>query len=731
LLNLPLIFSLNELIFIAAKGIIVINMDFNTLLPTLEHLNYLGYWLVLLAAFLESVAFVGAIFPGSAVVVLMGFLASRGLFHIGDLIWFATAGAILGDGLSYYLGKRGFKFFRRHAGFLLKDVYLEKGEKFFKDHGGKSVFLGRFVAGIRTVIPFVAGMVKMEARQFFFWNILSAFLWSISHLLVGYFFGEAWNVIETWSSRIGIALVLIGVGVAIIYFVRKIIIAEGNEFMALAKSIWSSIKEAIVANPEVKKFGSRHPLFFRTIKNRLDYKKFSGLPLTSLSLIFFYFFFHFVGTVRDIIAADPVVQVDVRLENLLYVFRYPLLTEIFFWITLFAQWEVIVFLTLIFSLVIWLWRQPRYLIPFWITTAAASGSTVLGKLAIHRPRPIGVAVFIEQSYSFPSGHATMVVALYGFIAYFLFRQLQGWKSRINILFFSTLIILLVGLSRLYLGAHYLSDVIGGYFLGVMWLLVGISLAEWQLYRNHKEEKCEFNFRFKVITASLLLILMVSFITFGLIYQPLLNTNLAIETTKTIDADKVLVQFSGDSALPKYSEKLDGTTQEPMSFIIIASSDAVLKNDLAQAGWQTADPVSVVSVLQLAKAALNNESYPTAPMTPSFWNTAVNDFNFEKQTADDSARSRHHARFWKTALAFKNGQSIYIGTASLDEGVKWLITHKINPDLDSEREALFNDLKNAGLVIKSVKQPFVPAQLGQNTLGDLFFTDGYLYFINLK
>ena len=86
-------------------------MDTFSFLPYLDNLGALGYWVIFLIAFFEALAFVGALMPGASLMVLAGFLSTQGYFHIGDLIWFAAIGAILGDAVSYYLGTKGTNFF--------------------------------------------------------------------------------------------------------------------------------------------------------------------------------------------------------------------------------------------------------------------------------------------------------------------------------------------------------------------------------------------------------------------------------------------------------------------------------------------------------------------------------------------------------------------------------------------------------------------------------------------
>lgn len=179
---------------------------------------------------------------------------------------------------------------------------------------------------------------------------------------------------------------------------------------------------------------------------------------------------------------------------------------------------------------------------------------------------------------------------------------------------------------------------------------------------------------------------------------------------------------------KYTETLTGQTQEPLSFVILADSDEKLIEMFSHAGWLLADKISVSSAAKLARAALLKQAYPRAPMTPSFWNSQVHDFGFEKPTRSNNVRERHHARFWKTNYTTQQGKRIYVGTASLDSNIKWGVTHKINPDIDTEREFLFKGLNSSGVVADFQKQEFIKPRLGQNFSGDLFFTDGQIYFV---
>lgn len=168
---------------------------FLSLLPSIQQWGIWGYWIFLLVAALESSTFVGIILPGSAIVVIAGLLSAQGFFDIGDMIWFVAMGAIMGDNISYYLGRHAHQFFKKENK-IFKLSHVKKGELFFQKHGNKSVFLGRFIGPIRSIVPFIAGLSQMNYWTFLFWNVTSAFIWSATTLGIGYFFGGTLNLFK-------------------------------------------------------------------------------------------------------------------------------------------------------------------------------------------------------------------------------------------------------------------------------------------------------------------------------------------------------------------------------------------------------------------------------------------------------------------------------------------------------------------------------------------------------
>lgn len=187
---------------------------FQSFLPHLQNLGVAGYWLLALVTFGESFVLTGMFVPGTVLLVIMGGLVPQGYYDFYDLAFFAVLGSIIGDATSYELGRLG----RFHADrYRFLNGYLRTGKAFFFRHGGKSVFMGRFIGPIRPIIPFVAGVSDMKRLPFYLYNFISAIGWSLGYLLLGVFFGYAWKTALAWSSA---AVAAIVIAVLTVFFIR-------------------------------------------------------------------------------------------------------------------------------------------------------------------------------------------------------------------------------------------------------------------------------------------------------------------------------------------------------------------------------------------------------------------------------------------------------------------------------------------------------------------------------
>jgi membrane-associated phospholipid phosphatase len=194
----------------------------------------------------------------------------------------------------------------------------------------------------------------------------------------------------------------------------------------------------------------------------------AGLALSSLCL------WLFAELAEDVLAGSPLTAFDLELANSLYLRATPLGTLAFRLVAVFGGTGLIVIGV---AVAIALAAQRRWpSLAIWVIALVGGGLLNLQmKELFARPRPVFVTpLHIEQHYSFPSGHAMSSIIAYGVLAYFLWRQYHNQTARLAIVVATIIVVLLIGVSRLALGVHYLSDVIGGFIAGGIWL--GVCVA---------------------------------------------------------------------------------------------------------------------------------------------------------------------------------------------------------------------------------------------------------------
>jgi undecaprenyl-diphosphatase len=181
---------------------------------------------------------------------------------------------------------------------------------------------------------------------------------------------------------------------------------------------------------------------------------------------------------EDIASNDPLASFDQMAATTVHELRTPALTTFFLIVTALSSIEAIALVSLVGAVIFGAWR--RWML-FWTWAIAAGGSVVLIlllKALFARPRPyFEQPLLLETYYSFPSGHAMEAVVLYGMLAYFAVLALRTWQTRAAVVFGTSLLILLIGFSRMYLGVHHLSDVVAGFAAGGVWLSTCMTAME--------------------------------------------------------------------------------------------------------------------------------------------------------------------------------------------------------------------------------------------------------------
>lgn len=218
------------------------------------------------------------------------------------------------------------------------------------------------------------------------------------------------------------------------------------------------------------------------MKKRLERKVFTGLPLTIFIIVFVLLLATFLGITDSIVNSSSMVKIDNTFTHYLFNLRTPALANFFYVVTSFGGQAVIIFLLLVASLYLFFKKEMAYLYALLLTFIGTEGSVFLIKIFINRDRPgQDLAFYLEKSKSFPSGHSAASMAFYGFVTYYLMHHIVKRNYRTIAVICGTLVIGLIGFSRLYLGVHFLSDVLGGFLVGGLWLVAGITFRERHFY----------------------------------------------------------------------------------------------------------------------------------------------------------------------------------------------------------------------------------------------------------
>lgn len=171
-------------------------------LETISDNFWLSFWFIFAVAIGEAVFILGLFVPSTPVLLLAGGIIAQGKLPFWEVYFAAVLGAVIGDAISYTVGfwlKDRIKTIWPFRNYL---PLIARGEVFFARHGGKSVFIGRFIPGVKAVVPGIAGMFRMDYRKFSIINVTSAFAWAAAHILPG-------MLLSAWLKSIGLSLEMV------------------------------------------------------------------------------------------------------------------------------------------------------------------------------------------------------------------------------------------------------------------------------------------------------------------------------------------------------------------------------------------------------------------------------------------------------------------------------------------------------------------------------------------
>ncbi len=427
------------------------------------------HWALFIAffiAFIESLAIVGSIIPGTVVMTAIGILAGSGVMRIDLTLIAGALGAIVGDTISYAIGYTFSTRIHQIWPFSRYPRWLKYGQDYFVHHGGKSVLLGRFIGPLRSIIPVIAGMLKMKQVPFLTANILSGIAWALVYIVPGVLVGAASSELSAEGATRLFILVLVLLG--FIWFstvaIKWLLTRANHVLRTVLHETWAWLED----NPYLS-----HITHHFTPPNE-------GNHATTAALI--------VLTLLAILTIIMVVLWFAFVDELGYLFDLPMYFffqsvrtqpfDIFFiFISCFVNFYALALLwsmLAIHAMHARSWRLLRY----WSSLGASTlfFTQALGVL-MNKVR-VYDAPLLHSTYSFPSTTLALATALFCFVSF----QMKHASLRNVAHYFRlgfSLLLILDGFALIYLGDHWATSVLISYLIGA-----AICLLHWLFYRRH-------------------------------------------------------------------------------------------------------------------------------------------------------------------------------------------------------------------------------------------------------
>ena len=431
----------------------------NTLNDLASKVGKLTYLIVGAAAFLETGAFVGLVLPGETVVLLGGAVAGQGETSVILTIGIVWACCFAGDSVSFLLGRMlGREFILRHgARVRITEERFARVEAYFSRYGGRTIVIGRFIGLVRALAPFTAGTSGMRYWNYLPFSVLGTGLWAAAYVLLGYFASRSLDAAAHAAGQgtlfFGIAIVAI---IAIVWAVRFLRKAENRARLVAAMDRRPVLRPAVALGRRLRP--QARFLWGRVTPGGLGLEFTTVLAILAVAA---YVVVAYTTTVLDHPGPTPGDQTALDVANDL---QTAWLVDVAKVVTALGSTPVIApILAIATFLLAW---QRRWIEAAVIVMAAAIifiGVAELKELT-DRPRPPDPLTGTQGS-GFPSGHGAHAV-LYPWLAVtFAIRMRPGMWGGTALLVAGFALAVLVGLSRVYLRVHYLSDVTSGWALG--------------------------------------------------------------------------------------------------------------------------------------------------------------------------------------------------------------------------------------------------------------------------
>jgi undecaprenyl-diphosphatase len=641
------------------------------------YLDYFGQhpgWaitLIFLIAFGEALLIIGLFVPSTAVLVGAGMLVGTGHLGFWEVFLATAVGAVLGDQISYWAGRLFGERLKLMWPLNRYPALVAKGEDFVRQHGGKSIAIGRFVPGVKAVVPGIVGMFGMGQIYFLVINVTSGVAWAAAHVFPGMLVGQMLAFAGELSERLLIVLlVLVGLLLVAGWLIRLTVgsMSPWIERMQLSISTWALRRQGRWWRRFGRAVSPENPGSIAIIV-------FAAVAITALLAL--------IQLVIGVVAQNTLANMDVSIFNMMQNVRNAPADELMVAITMLG--DGVVMLALVVAMIAWLlWRRAwRVAIAVGITFLAAKIFVPIMKLWLQTPRPVELYAFSEM-FGFPSGHTTTATVTFGMLAVLASRSLGRWGKSV-VYAACGIAIIAIAYSRLYLGAHWLSDVLGGFFFGaVMTAAFGIAIETIPPRR--------------IMPAGLTIASLLVFFAVGLVHIDrsfAANVERYAEQNPITQYDLAQWQSGGWAKLPQRRIDLRGRSEEP--FIAQWAGNT---NSLAAAleanGWNREAPWDWRRGLLYLEPSSELVNLPPRPVLHEGLRA---DLTFTKPVPGNPGE-RLVIRVWKTDYQLAEGtllQSISLVSLTRDKLKKAWSLYAIpssTPVTDEEKQAIMKVLEAA-------------------------------------
>ncbi|HET8976494.1 MAG TPA: bifunctional DedA family/phosphatase PAP2 family protein [Solirubrobacterales bacterium] len=433
----------------------------------------LGSWTYLLVgvlAFLETGAGVGLVAPGEFTVLLGGAVAGQGDISLPLILGITWLAAFLGDSVSFILGARlGRGFLVRHgARVRITEERLEQVEAYFARHGGKTILIGRFIGLVRALAPFIAGTSKMPYSSFAPYSVLGTGLWALTFILIGYFASQSLDTVAEIVSRGLIWFgAFVGVVIAVVVGIRWLRVPENRDRLAAEMQRRPALRPVLALARRLRPQAIF--LWRRITPGQLGLEFTTVVAVLSVSLFVLISYWSTVGGDPAPTGGDR-AALDFSNE-----IRMGWLNDVAEVVTLLGSGWALAAVALAAGIAL---AVARRWLELFVMLAGVAVVAVLPepiKEWTERPRPADPLTG-ASGYAFPSGHAAHST-IYTWLAITLaWRISPAITHRTALISVGIALTAMVGLSRVYLRVHWLSDVSAGWSLGFSGFAAAAAVA---------------------------------------------------------------------------------------------------------------------------------------------------------------------------------------------------------------------------------------------------------------